>query len=58
MTVGSEVFQAPICAMQAICNLCSIETTIGKTQHNYRWVQTWTIRVTCDCTTTTSALVK
>ena len=26
MTVGSEVLQAPICAMQVIRNLCSIET--------------------------------
>ena len=26
MTVGSEVLQAPICAMQVIRNLCSVET--------------------------------
>ena len=28
-TVGSEVFQAFICATQAIRNLCSVETTTG-----------------------------
>ena len=33
-TIGSEVFQAPICATQAICNLHSIETTIGIWQGN------------------------
>ena len=62
MTVGSEVFQAPICPIQSICNLCSTETTIGIRQRNCRWtkfaklklgsdrVLTWTIAVPCDCT--------
>ena len=38
-TVGSEAFQAPICATQAICNLRSDETTIGIWQHNCRWTK-------------------
>ena len=56
-TVGSEVFQAPICTLQANDDLHSLETTIGIGQHNCRWtkfaklkfgsgrVQTWTIVV-------------
>ena len=62
MTVGSEVFQAPICTMQAICNLHFVETAIGIWQHNCGLakfaklkfgcdrVRTWTITVTCNCT--------
>ena len=62
MTVGSEVFQAPMCLTQSICNLCSIEATIGIWQHNRRWtkfgklklcsdmVLTWTIAVPCNST--------
>ena len=38
-TVGSEVFQAPICATQAIRNLHSIETAIGIWQHSCRWIE-------------------
>ena len=39
LTVGSEVFQTPICATQAIRNLRSIETTIGIHQRNCRWTK-------------------
>ena len=61
-TVGSEVFQAPICVTHAIRNLRSVETTTGIQQRNCRWtkfaklkfgynmVQIWTIVVLCDCT--------
>ena len=49
-TVGSEVFQAPICATQALCNLCSVGTTIGIRQRNCRWVGSQTIAVICDYT--------
>ena len=61
-TIGSKVFQAPICATQAIHNLRSVQTTTGMRQHNYRWttfaklkfgsdmVQIRTIAVPCDCT--------
>ena len=57
MTIGSEVFQVPICATQSICNLHSIETTIEIQQCNCRWtkfaklkldsdrVRSWTIAV-------------
>ena len=36
-TIGSEVFQAPICATKAIHHLCSVETTIGIQQSNCKW---------------------
>ena len=39
-TIGSEVFQAPICATQAIHHLCSVETTIGIQQSNCK-VEIW-----------------
>ena len=38
-TVGSEVFRAPVCAMQAICNLHSTETTTGIRQGNCKWTK-------------------
>ena len=60
-TVGSEVFQAPICVTHAIRNLRSVETTTGIQQRNCRWtkfaklkfgsdmVRIRTIEVPCDC---------
>ena len=38
-TIGSEVFQAPICATQAIRNLRSFETTTGIRQRNCKWTK-------------------
>ena len=61
-TIGSEMFQGPIIAMQVNCDRHYVETTIRVWQHNCGWakfaklkfssnrVRTQTIAVTCDCT--------
>ena len=37
--VGSEVFEVPTCATQAIRNLCPIETTPVIWQGNCKWTK-------------------